>query len=122
LFLSTKYFIFPDYVPANKNGDDTMSFLHEPAAETGKDYAISYKMRVGVWMFLFYGLIYAGFVAINVLKPVIMESAVIFGLNLAVVYGFGLIIIALVLALIYNGLCASKELELNSGQNNGEGR
>ncbi len=90
-----------------------MSLLHEPAAEVGKDHAAFYKMRLGVWMFWLYAIVYAGFVAINVLKPVIMETIIIFGLNLAVVYGFGLIILALVLALIYNALCVKKEIELN---------
>jgi len=96
-----------------------MSLLHEPAAEARPDHAISYKMRIGVRMFLIYGIIYAGFVAINVLKPVLMETIVIFGLNLAVVYGFSLIIIALILALIYNSLCARKEAIMNSGENTG---
>ena len=36
------------------------------------------------------------------------------GLNLAVVYGMGLIIFALILALIYNHLCTQKERELAS--------
>lgn len=93
--------------------------LHEPAAQSGKDYAIAYKMRVGMIMFLFYALIYAGFVAINVIKPILMEADALFGLNLAVVYGFGLIIFALILALIYNRMCAKKEKELNN--NDGEG-
>ena len=70
-------------------------------------------------MFLFYALIYAGFVAINVIKPILMEADALFGLNLAVVYGFGLIIFALILALIYNRMCAKKEKELNN--NDGEG-
>jgi len=90
-----------------------MSLLHEPAAEVGKDHAASYKMRLGVWMFWLYAIVYMGFVAINVMKPVMMENVIIFGLNLAVVYGFGLIIMALVLALIYNALCAKRELEKN---------
>jgi hypothetical protein len=42
-----------------------------------------------------------------------MEKTVIFGLNLATAYGFGLIIFALILALIYNRLCAAKERLLN---------
>ena len=88
--------------------------LHEPAQPMGKDYAIAYKMRIGVIMFLVYGLIYVGFVAINVLKPILMESIVLFGLNLAVVYGFGLIVLALVLALVYNVLCARRESEVNN--------
>ena len=83
--------------------------LHEPAAQQGKDYATAYKMRLGAIMFFIYGLIYAGFVAINVAKPVLMEKTIVFGLNLAVVYGFGLIIFALILALIYNKMCAKRE-------------
>jgi uncharacterized membrane protein (DUF485 family) len=64
-------------------------------------------------MFIFYTLIYSGFVAINVLKPELMERTTFAGLNLAVVYGFGLIVGALILAMIYNSLCAKKELEMN---------
>ena len=83
--------------------------LHEPASNQGTDYATGAKMKLGVWMFILYALIYAGFVAINVINPKLMESCVLFGLNLAVVYGFGLILFALVLALIYNKLCTNKE-------------
>jgi uncharacterized membrane protein (DUF485 family) len=87
--------------------------FHEPAAKGGKDFASAYKTRLGAWLFLLYALIYAIFVAINVISPVSMEKTVIFGLNLAVVYGFGLILFALILALIYNHMCAVKEKELN---------
>ena len=96
--------------------------LHGPAVSDGKDYAIAYKMRVGVRMFLLYAIVYVGFVIINVMNPVIMEAQVIFGLNLAVVYGYGLIIFALILALLYNSLCTRKELSLNSGKNDEGGR
>jgi uncharacterized membrane protein (DUF485 family) len=96
--------------------------FHEPAKQEGKDSATPYKMRLGVWMFLAYFVVYSGFVAINVIKPVMMESVVLFGLNLAVVYGFGLIIVALVLALIYNRLCGKKEKEFTSEIEKGEGK
>jgi uncharacterized membrane protein (DUF485 family) len=96
--------------------------LHEPVKLEEKDNATPYKMRLGVWMFLAYLIVYSGFVAINVIKPVMMESVVLFGLNLAVVYGFGLIIFALILALIYNQLCKIKEKELNKSANDKEGR
>lgn len=86
--------------------------LHEPAVPSGKDPASPYKTRIGTWMFCLYALIYAGFVAINIGRPVLMEREILWGLNLAVVYGFFLIIFALVLALIYNGLCNAKEREL----------
>ncbi len=88
--------------------------LHKPAAESGPDHAQSFKSKLGVRMFLIYALIYIGFVAINVISPPTMEKIIFLGLNLAVVYGFGLIIFALVLALIYNHACGLKEKELNS--------
>ena len=43
-----------------------------------------------------------------------MEEKVLFELNLATFYGFFLIVSALVLALIYNHFCTSKEIELRA--------
>jgi uncharacterized membrane protein (DUF485 family) len=83
--------------------------LHGPAAPTGKDPSSAYKTRLGVWMFLLYAAIYAGFVALNLISPNAMEAVVFLGLNLAVVYGIGLIVFALVLAMIYNHMCGRKE-------------
>jgi len=88
--------------------------LHEPAAQSGPDPAQGYKSKLGVWMFFVYAIIYAGFVAVNIISPLTMEKTIFLGLNLAVVYGFGLIIFALVLALIYNFLCGMKEKELST--------
>jgi len=85
--------------------------LHEPATPVGKDPAGPYKMRLGIWMFVFYSLFYAGFVAINLLNPLAMGLIVLFGLNLATVYGFALIIVALVEALVYDAMCRKKEAE-----------
>ena len=53
--------------------------------------------------------------AINLIEPVLMETTVLAGLNLAVVYGFSLIIVALVMALIYNRACGRKEASLKTG-------
>ncbi len=92
--------------------------LHEPAAKTGKDPASPYKMKLGVQMFLIYAIVYSGFVAINVIKPVLMEKIIFLGLNLAVVYGFGLIIFAILLALIYTSLCTKKEIQLKNEEGN----
>lgn len=85
--------------------------LHEPASPTGKDLAGEYKMRLGIWMFAFYALFYASFVAINLMAPHWMGLIIIGGLNLATVYGFALIIVALVEALVYDALCTRKEDE-----------
>ena len=41
-----------------------------------------------------------------------MEKEAFMGMNLAVTYGFGLIVFALILAVIYNQLCNNKEAEL----------
>ena len=84
--------------------------LHEPATPAGKDPAGPYKMRLGVWMFIFYALFYAAFVAINLLSPQAMGAIVFAGLNLATVYGMALIIVAFVEALIYNAMCSKKKL------------
>jgi hypothetical protein len=87
--------------------------FHGPAAKVGKDPASGYKTRLGVWMFLAYSLIYALFVAISVTNISLMEMEVFSGLNLAVVYGMGLIIVALIQAVIYNHQCTKKERELD---------
>ena len=83
--------------------------FHEPAAPSQKDPAGPYKMRLGIWMFVFYSLFYASFVFINLLSPLSMAKIVFAGLNLATVYGFGLIVVALVEALVYDWLCRQKE-------------
>ncbi len=83
--------------------------LHAPAAPVGKDPAAAYKSRLGVWMFLCYLVFYAIFVAINVSRPLLMERTVWQGLNLATVYGFALIVIALLQALVYDALCRARE-------------
>lgn len=91
--------------------------LHEPVnSPPEEDHAIGYKTKLGIWMFLAYALVYAGFVLINITKPVFMEREIIFGLNLAVVYGFGLIILSLIMALIYNVLCVKEEKSQNNKQ------
>jgi hypothetical protein len=43
-----------------------------------------------------------------------MEATVLLGLNLAVVYGFGLIVLALVMAVIYNQMCLVEERRLDA--------
>jgi len=86
--------------------------LHEPTVSSGPDHGQDVKTRLGVWMFLLYAVIYVGFVVINVVKPAWMDWVFPgIGLNLAVIYGFGLIVLALVLALIYNGKCARAEAD-----------
>lgn len=74
---------------------------HGPATKWDDDKSIPHKIKLGLWMFLSYFILYAGFIVINVVDPKLMGID-IGSLNLAIVYGFSLIIIALILALVYN--------------------
>lgn len=86
---------------------------HEPAPDVGDDAASAFKTRLGLILFVVYGVIYAGFVIVNTLDPKTMGQVVFAGLNLAVVYGFGLIILAIVMGLIYNVICTRAEDRMN---------
>ncbi len=88
--------------------------LHEPATQNeDEDLAADYKTKLGLRLFFVYGMVFAGFVAINTFSPTIMGSIFLFGLNFAIFYGFFLIILAIVLGVIYNNMCTAKEKELN---------
>lgn len=87
---------------------------HGPATDWGQDNAAQYKTKVGLILFFVYCLIYSGFVCINTLNPSLMGIKVIFGLNLACVYGFGLIVLAIIMGTIYNAMCTKAEDMLNS--------
>jgi len=86
---------------------------HGPSTDWGADKAVAIKTKIGILMFTFYSLVYAGFIIINTVAPKVMSIPVLFGVNLAIVYGVGLILLAIVLGLIYNFLCTKKEDELN---------
>ena len=86
---------------------------HGPAVKLGKDDASGYKTKLGVKVFIIYTVVYATFVVLNTTNPKVMET-IIFGQTAAVIWGFGLIILALVLALFYNRLCTKAEEQMNS--------
>ncbi len=72
------------------------------------------RARVGLVLFALYCLLYGAFMALSAFFPAIMRSTPFAGLTLAVTYGFGLILAALFLALLYGWLCravASKPRE-----------
>ena len=56
--------------------------------------------RAGLVLFVIYVFFYAAFVALSAFAPKVMTSEV-GGVSVAVVYGFGLILLAFVLALVY---------------------
>ena len=86
---------------------------HGPAAKLGVDHASDLKSKLGIKLFAVYSLVYIGFIAINVIEPVLMEKVIFLGLNLAVVYGMGLIFLAIIMGLIYNSICTRYEQEMN---------
>ncbi len=65
--------------------------------------------RIGMTLFGFYVLLYGGFVFLNAFAPESMEITPLPGVNLAILYGFGLIGMAFVLALVYGFLCRHTE-------------
>jgi uncharacterized membrane protein (DUF485 family) len=84
--------------------------LHEPAQmQREADEASRYKTRLGLIMLAVYGAIYLAFIVINVATPKVMGTIVVGGLNLAIIYGFALIVIAFILAIAYNWACSRHE-------------
>ncbi len=67
--------------------------------------------RIGFVLFVVYLLLYIGFVLLNAFAADVMEMTPIAGVNLAILYGFGLIITALILALVYGFLCKEESAE-----------
>jgi uncharacterized membrane protein (DUF485 family) len=70
-----------------------------------------FNTRLGLILFVVYFVFYLGFVLINAFAPDVMETVTLAGLNLAIVYGFGLIVAALVLAFVYGLLCRTEPVE-----------
>ena len=62
--------------------------------------------RSGLLLFVIYLALYAGFVGLAAFAPQTMGIPALFGVNLAIAYGVGLIIAALVIAALYMAACA----------------
>jgi uncharacterized membrane protein (DUF485 family) len=94
---------------------------HGPATEWKKEKSEGFKSRLGLIMFAIYCVIYFAFIFIAVLNPKMLGSDV-GKLNLAITYGFALIIIAIVQALIYNYMCSKREkADAEAEKGKGEG-
>jgi len=87
--------------------------MHGPAVELGKDNSIPKKTRLGVILFLVYLIFYSGFVIIGTSYPKMLGMEAIGELNLAYVYGMGLILLAAVMGLVYNHFCTKFEKQMN---------
>ena len=69
---------------------------------------VSRNSRNGLMLFAIYVVLYLGFVLLSTFYYDRMKQPVIAGVNLAIVYGMGLIVAALVLAMVYMRLCRTK--------------
>lgn len=77
-----------------------------PVVREREDAAlVVHNTRMGVILFTVYVLFYGGFMVLSAFLPEVMSKPFLYGANLAVVYGFALIIAAFVLALIYMKVC-----------------
>jgi uncharacterized membrane protein (DUF485 family) len=65
----------------------------------------SRNSRNGLILFAVYLLFYGGFVFLNAFAPASMEQTPVAGLNVAVLYGFALIIGAVLLSAAYGLIC-----------------
>ena len=88
--------------------------MHGPAAKLETDHAAAKKAKLGIKLFIFYILIYAGFVVIGLVDPELMGVHIIGKQNLAIVYGFGLIVLAIFMGFIYNSMCSRMEDKMNN--------
>lgn len=87
--------------------------LHGPPPKLKEDKASRRKSILGVKLFFVYFFVYAGFVTLAVAYPESMGVRVVFGLNLAVTYGFGLILLAIIMGFVYHLACSRLEDKLN---------
>ncbi|HZL89369.1 MAG TPA: DUF485 domain-containing protein [Pirellulaceae bacterium] len=65
--------------------------------------------RSGLWLFAVYLAAYAVFIRLAAASPDVLGWITPLGPNLAIVYGFGLIVGAVVLALVYMRMCRRNE-------------
>ena len=80
---------------------------HANIRDESEDAAtIARNTRVGIWFFVVYLVMYTGFVLLNTFVPGVMERTPVAGVNLAILYGFALIIAALAMALLYGWMCS----------------
>ena len=70
----------------------------------------SHNARIGLVLFAIYLILYGGFVFLNAFAAEMMEITPLAGVNLAILYGFGLILAALVMACIYGWISKSEDV------------
>ena len=95
--------------------------MHVNHTTEEKEIVTQQKSKLGVRLFFVYLICYAGFVILGVFKYELLATTVFAGLNLAVAYGIGLIVFAVVLGVIYNYYCTKYEDDAELPENLKEG-
>jgi len=85
--------------------------------ETETGATIAKNTRNALYLFFIYVAFYAGYMLLNALEPEVMAARPFGGLNLALIFGMFLIVLALVLALFYMWLCKGTEQTANRKAN-----
>ena len=70
---------------------------------------IARNVRVGLWLFAIYLVFYVVFMLVAAFSPESMAARPLAGVNLAIWYGFALLLGALVMALVYSWLCRARD-------------
>ena len=94
-----------------------VSNMHGPHVEWKKDNSAVIKELVGKWLFILYSIVYFGFILINVFSPHFMGIE-IGSMNMAIIFGFGLILFAMLLAFAYNHISTRAEQIMNNDDDN----
>jgi uncharacterized membrane protein (DUF485 family) len=83
--------------------------MHDVHHEREQEHpeTVAFNTRLGLVLFVIYLALYASYLGISTWSPATMGSAPFGegGVNLAIIFGFGLIVAALVLAVVYLLLC-----------------
>jgi uncharacterized membrane protein (DUF485 family) len=82
-----------------------LDFKAPVAREQEDEAVVAHNTRMGLVLFAVYVTSYGGFMALSAFWPHVMSRPFLGGVNIAVVYGFTLIVLALALALLYMKLC-----------------
>lgn len=90
--------------------------MHKPAIKLEADFAAVEKSKLGVKLFIVYTLVYLGFVIIGLVNPELLSLHVLGEQNLATIYGYGLIVMAILMGFIYNALCNKLEDKMNENK------
>ena len=75
--------------------------MNSPTNHDNHPDVVSRNARYGLMLFVVYVLLYSGFIFLALFRTDDLGKPALFGVNVAILYGFGLIAAAIVLALVY---------------------